>query len=73
MTEEICPVCKGTRKAISQYRYNGVVDPQKPSQETVCWFCDGSGIVHKANTNHMLIHKYYLAGGINGEEIQSEG
>jgi len=65
MTEEICPICMGTKKCLSQRHYNKVSGGTPIEQ--VCWMCDGKGVIVKEETKHLLIHKYWLMGDRDGE------
>lgn len=71
MTKEVCPVCKGTGKALTKQRFNGVVDPQKPHKMEVCWMCNGTGEIIKQETTHPLIHKYWTSGKESTNAVES--
>jgi len=76
MTEELCPICKGTGK-YKTAQYSGWIRKGEPL-EKVCWMCGGNGKIFKQATKHALIHKYWTSGGMNalqdsqvGSEVES--
>jgi DnaJ-class molecular chaperone len=67
---EMCPICKGTGKSLSQRHYNKVSGGEPIEQE--CWLCDGTGEIIKQETKHLLLHKYWIVGGNSGtKEVET--
>lgn len=60
MPSEMCPVCKGSGRSVSQRHYNKVSGGTPTEQE--CWMCGGKGTVEKEPTQHIFLHKYYSVG-----------